>query len=113
MIRTLVAAAALISVTGAAQAEPAAKALETRVRIDYRDLDVSREADARILLRRISISAAVACGGPAPQKTSAAQNRAYLECRQRVADQLVAATRQPLVLALHRGQASPIAVARR
>jgi UrcA family protein len=112
MLRYLAIAALAACVVTPAQAETM-KQVETQVRIDYRDLDVSHPKGARILLSRIGLAAANACGGPAPKARSAQDVYAYNACRQRVADQLVIATGKPLVLALHKGEARPSALAQR
>jgi UrcA family protein len=113
MIRFLAAAAALAALVATTAQAETPKEVQTRVQIDYRDLDVSQPKGARTLLKRIDLAAANLCRQATPKARSAGDVRAYNACRQRVADQLVIATGKPLVLALHRGEARPSALAQR
>jgi UrcA family protein len=92
---------ALIAAIGIASHIPTARAEALKqlhiasVRVDYSDLDIRKENDARALLERLDRAAFKACGGDArwhPQYNLIPYrvNRVYRECRQEAVSRAVA-----------------------
>jgi UrcA family protein len=105
MFRTLLfTAVAAVALTGAAPAQPPAQLRGDAV-VRYDDLDLSREADARTLLKRLEAAAEDACG----RRPSLRGNRPGLEtflkadfhdCRAAAINNAVLALKAPVVTRL-------------
>ncbi len=95
--------AASVAVGGVAQAAqpPAADPDAPAVVVRTGDLDLSRTADARILLGRVREAAAEVCGG-APSLGDLAAQDAYRACMRSTMDSAIAKLHAPVVTALYR-----------
>ena len=70
----------------------------TKVRVPYRDLDLTRADGADLLLRRLSLAAARACGGqPVLGVMMAETARAYRACKAKAVADAVELVQAPLV----------------
>ena len=88
-----------------APADPAAPSVAVRTS----DLDLSRAADAKVLLGRLRQAASETCGG-APSLGDLPARAAYRACMAATMDNAVAGLHAPVVTALYQG-APPHAVA--
>lgn len=103
MLITAFAAAAALS--SAAYAEPRTSAVHAEtgalsLRVSYGDLDLSRPAGAKVMLRRIKNAADQVCGGK-PNLRNLAQARSYRQCIRESTENAVFALNEPLVTAIH------------
>ena len=78
-------------------------------RVSYADLRIEREADARALLRRISITASRVCGGP---DISLGRKKALQACRDEAVADAVRKVRSPMLTAVHSGDTIGVLLAR-
>jgi UrcA family protein len=87
---------------GAAMAASEAHADEpAAVVVSYQDLDLSRDADARTLYRRLEHAAARACD-TAPAAIDLARHQAWMRCYDAALDSAVLQVRAPELVAIHR-----------
>ena len=110
------AAVCVISLAGALtlgladQTAAAAPQQEWEARVSYADLRLEREADARTLLRRITVGATRVCGGP---DISLARKRALLACRDEAVAGAVRKVGSPMLTAVHSRDPIAVLLARR
>ena len=100
-----VAIAAFALLQAAAHAEDAAVSTRTTL-VSYADLDPAREADARMLLRRLSHAGARVCRGDERVETTATRR-----CRDAAVADAVRSIHAPLLTRLHDRGARPTATA--
>src|SRR6185437_5064080 len=93
-----IAASAVPAGAAQAPADPAAPSVAVRTG----DLDLSRAADAKILLGRLRQAAAETCGG-APSLGDLPAREAYRACMAATMDNAVAGLHAPVVTALYQG----------
>jgi UrcA family protein len=106
LYRTAAAAfAALVLLPVAAHAGEGEVSKRTTV-VSYADLDPSREADARVLLRRLGHASARVCRGDERVETTATRR-----CREAAVADAVRSIRAPLLSRLHDRGARPTATA--
>jgi UrcA family protein len=108
LITLALAAALAASATNPALAN--APEIKTQ-KVGYADLDLSREAGARVLLMRIRNAAAAVCSDGA-QSPLQLQSRAYRSCIHQASAQAVTQADSPMVTALY-GHQPPIALAQK
>ena len=104
----LAAVAACIGLAPAAHAQDADLTVRT-VMVPYEDLNVSAEADARILLARIAAAGTKACRRDGEQGLSGEASR----CRKAAVTQAVHDVRSPTLTALYEGDAIATVLASR
>ncbi len=97
-------ASALAAGPVAAQAQDTGAGLAVSVR--YSDLDINREAGARVMLKRIQWAASEACGGE-PDLRVLERRMIYDRCRSQTIERAVTALNAPLVTAAAHGSATP------
>jgi len=110
MTRFILCTAAVLAL--AANPARAADAPErTSMTVSYSDLDLTKEAGARILLNRIRVAAASVCG-PAPDIRDIRAHEAYASCTDQAVATAVDSARSPVLAALA-GRQVPTAMASR
>jgi UrcA family protein len=92
---TVIAAIGMATHVSTARAEVQKLVPIASVRVNYSDLDIQNENDARLLLERIDRAAYKACGGdprwhPQYRQIPRRVNQTYLECRQAAVSRAVA-----------------------
>ena len=92
------------SALGLVNIHPAAGASVPEVAVSYRDLDLSRPADARVLYARLRKAASEVCQ-PAPRE-ELARHRAWEQCYSAALESAVNQVAAPQVLALYRADSS-------
>ena len=90
--------------TAAAEPQP-----EWQATVSYADLRIEREADARVLLRRITLSADRVCGGP---DISLGRKKALRACRDEAIAGAVRKVGSPMLAAVHSGDPITVLLAR-
>jgi UrcA family protein len=99
MFRTFIATAAVLGALVTAPAAIAEPTISSTVRVSYADLDLSREAGARVLLDRIEAASQKVCG-PRPSPRNLKINIHYRACYRDAVSQAVAAVESPRLSAL-------------
>jgi UrcA family protein len=103
VFRTFLATAAILCMISAAPAARADQAERNTLRVAYADLDLSREAGARSLFKRIALASRQVCGTrPSPKLIEA--NARYQACYRDSLSQAVAEIGSPLLSAMLNGQ---------
>jgi UrcA family protein len=103
--RYALALAATIAVAAGAEIADGAESSRVRVgsvTVAYGDLDLSSEADARVMLKRLEHAARRACGGnpqmhPAHSLMPRRVNQVYRECRAEAVARAVAHVNEPVL----------------
>ncbi len=99
--------AGALATSGPAAAQANDDGAGLKVTVRYSDLDLSREAGARIVYQRIKSAATEACGGQ-PDIRLLTSRMIYIHCRAETIDRAVKTLNAPLVTAMAHGAATTV-----
>jgi UrcA family protein len=112
MTKFIACAASVLALLHGGGVQAANVATVRSITVRYDDLDLNREAGARVLIRRIASAARSACG-PAPDIRDLRQHPVYEACVGAATSNAIDSVHAPLVASLSGKSTNPVALASR